>query len=448
MQVRLFPTKDDDGKYPVSSCERAIELLLLAGERVPLELCLRGLKHGDRAIRIASISALLCRDARATLSSIRSLLQDEDAYVQTVAAWMLTCWGESVPRELLINHLYAGSRVWIAEAFPPNWSDLFPLETALECVSSYRGRLKDALPGPAASEDSALFRRLAEGISPQMLSAFLRRDDYSGAYYGAWKLLKAQDKPLPLDILPNLLLHGPDVDWEAALLIGKHRMAAASDLLEDIWPITQWKNCAAITIALDDLGKADAVNVLLSEAQRGDSEVSAAIWGLGILGQRGRAIPREILHQSLRHPAPEARAQAIQALTSLNDISLVEALAAVNDSELPAVIAGFRACLALARMQIDIPTELLIGQLVELQEQKYDYHGHRYDGFTVRHGIMSFIYALDELQATIPLDTLLDAFSFWGEPVTPLITRYWRRHDSDIFAAMMDQAEAFLQQHL
>ena len=448
MQTKLFPTSNYDEKNFVSLCEQAIRLLILSDEQAPAELFLRGLKHSNSNIRMASISALFRFNARSHIPSIRSLLQDEEESVQTTATWVLACWEESVPRKLLTHLPYAGLQEWIAEAFPSGWSHLFPLKPALECVFLC-GRLWGYMsPARSESENATLFRRLAGEIDPQPFIACLQHDSYSWskASYVAWKILKAQGSPLPLDILPTLLSRWDDVAWEAALLVGKHRIASASDLLGEMWVLTAGRTHAAITIALDDLKKIDAVGHLLSELQGGSVEAKAAIWGLGLLGQRGQAIPREALHQMLHHPVPEVRAEAILTLTSLDDMSLAETLVAVNDTCLEPVIASCQALLALAHTRRDIPVDLLIRELIDLQNgqsqpKKYT------NGYVSREALINIIYTLDELHANVPLDILLDTLA-WGTLVEPLVIRYWRRHDPGIFAGMMVQAEAFLQQYL
>lgn len=461
MQMKLFPTSNYDEKNFESLCEQAIRLLIFSGEQAPVELFLRGLKHSNSAIRVASIAALLHLNAQSHLLSIRSLLQDEKKWVQETAAWALACWEEPVPRELLAHGPSADLREWVIEVLPPNWSHLFPLRPVLECVSAYRGLRQYLSSARLESEISTLFQRLAKGIGPQPFIAFLQHPHDYRSCDGACKILTALDSPLPLDILPTLLSQGESVGWETALLVGKHRIASASDLLGEMWALTVGKTHAAITIALDDLGKIDAVSNLLLELQSGASETEGvswglgisgmseaegAIWGLGILGQRGRAIPRATLHQMLQHPVPQVRAQAIRSLSSLDDMSLEEALAAVNDSRLEPVIASCQAFLALAHTGRDIPVDLLIRELIDLQNgqsqpKKYT------NGYVSREALITLLYTLDELHADVPLDILLDTLA-WGRLVEPLVIRYWRRHDPGIFVEMMVQAEAFLQQHL
>jgi hypothetical protein len=146
------------------------------------------------------------------------------------------------------------------------------------------------------------------------------------------------------------------------------------------------------------------------------------------------------------HPEPAVRAEAIQTLSTLDEIHLEDALAAVNDTRLEPVIASCKAFLALSRAQIDIPTDLLVRQFMRLQDQKYQYNGARYDGFTVRWAIATFIRTLNDLQADVPQDTLLDVSTTWkwDRYIQSLLIQYWQRHSPDATA----QAEAFLQRSL
>lgn len=441
MQTTLFPYGDYDKERPESARLEAIGLLAMAGDFAPVELFAHGLKHADKHVRIASSVALFRLQRRESVLLIRPLLQDDEMHIRVTAAWALACWGEPVPRELLVYAPDHNLRPWIAEALPPGWSKLFSLEAALACVGSYRR------PGPYRFAENLEpqiaehFHRLAAGVNPQPLIDLLRHDRDLEKEYGAWKLLQAQNALLPLDVLPELLSRYDGISGEVALQLGKQGMASAIQQLNEMWTLTDKWTHVALTIALDDLKVNDAVRILCSELQGKVAEAEWALWGLGILGKRGRTMPLETFHQMLLHQRAEIRAATIKTLSSLNDITLAETLMAVNDDRLEPAVASCHAFLALAGAGIDLPIDLLVRRYVQLQAQKY-----QYNGYLMRESIWTFLDALDTLHADIPLDSLIDALSmgFFREAVM----RYWQRHAPDIFAEIMVQATAFLRQHL
>lgn len=451
MQTNLFPPSNFSEKDLWYVCRDAMQYLVMAGNPASAELLLRGLRHEDKLIRIDSMLALFHLNGWVHKSSIALLLQDNEPRVQATAAWVLACWGEAVPAKWLA-WLPGNLHRWpLVEAFPDNWSGLFALEAALECIGHYCRSRAYWHAERTESEITALLQWLAASVDPQALISFLRSHrpgTFSEAYYGAWKLLQAQNTPLPLDILSEILSDYQEFAWETALLIGERGMAEATDLLNEMWAITDGRVHTAITIALDDLNVNDAVPILCSELQEKVSEATGALWGLEVLARRGRAIPQERLHQMLHHRNPELRAAAIETLSSLNAITLAEALEAVNDTRLEPVAASCHAFLALARTGIDVPTDLLVRRFVQLQTQQHNFNGGHYNGYVMWGAVRTFLDKLDELHVDIPLDSLVDVFTKGGEFFRLQIMRYWQRNVPDVYAGIIAQATAFLRQHL